>query len=225
MFIALNCMHVVVAAMLGAIMITRLHAMYQCRNMLIFLFIIFLGITIAKCLANAMSLRQLTSDLYVLSGTYQCIFYEGDNATFYFPIYWAFTTLWEVLAMGLAIWIAVKRFRELRRISAGGFIGDCFTVLMQSHLVYFASFVAVSCISFSSLAPAISMDNPWSLRVEMYYGFLQVVSLVQSFVLGPRLILSIRKYHAKLVADSDAATGMSSIAFQEHVHVSTSSSV
>jgi hypothetical protein len=45
------------------------------------------------------------------------------------------------------------------------------------------------------------------------------------FVLGPRLILSIREYHAKLVVDSDAATGMTSIAFQERVYVSTSSSV
>jgi hypothetical protein len=34
------------------------------------------------------------------------------------------------------------------------------------------------------------------------------------FVLGPRLILSLRKYHAKLVARSDEGTGMTSIYFQ-----------
>jgi hypothetical protein len=45
------------------------------------------------------------------------------------------------------------------------------------------------------------------------------------FVLGPRLILGIREYHAKLVADSDAEASMNSIVFQEHVHISTSSTV
>ncbi|KAG1797249.1 hypothetical protein EV424DRAFT_1442395 [Suillus variegatus] len=45
------------------------------------------------------------------------------------------------------------------------------------------------------------------------------------FVLGPRLILSVREYHAKLVTYSDAETSMNSIVFQEHVHVSTSSTV
>jgi hypothetical protein len=44
-------------------------------------------------------------------------------------------------------------------------------------------------------------------------------------VLGPRLILGVREYHAKLVANSDTATNMTSIAFQERVHVSTSTSV
>jgi hypothetical protein len=34
------------------------------------------------------------------------------------------------------------------------------------------------------------------------------------FVLGPRLILSLREYHAKLVARSDEGTGMTSIYFQ-----------
>jgi hypothetical protein len=34
---------------------------------------------------------------------------------------------------------------------------------------------------------------------------------MQLFVLGPRLILSVRKYHAELVA----GTGMSTIIFQE----------
>jgi hypothetical protein len=44
-------------------------------------------------------------------------------------------------------------------------------------------------------------------------------------VLGPRLILGVREYHAKLVANSDTATDMTSIYFQERVHVSTSTSV
>jgi hypothetical protein len=55
-------------------------------------------------------------------------------------------------------------------------------------------------------------------------GGLQVLLVVQMFVLGPRLILSIREYHAKLVADSDAEISINSIVFQEHVRVSTTSS-
>jgi hypothetical protein len=48
---------------------------------------------------------------------------------------------------------------------------------------------------------------------------------VQLFVLGPRLILSVREHNARLVADSDAETSMNSIVFQEPVHVSISSTV
>jgi hypothetical protein len=45
------------------------------------------------------------------------------------------------------------------------------------------------------------------------------------FVLGPRLILSVREFHARLVTDSDAEISMNSLVFQERVHVSTSSTV
>jgi hypothetical protein len=56
-------------------------------------------------------------------------------------------------------------------------------------------------------------------------GILYILSPVQMFVLGPRLILSVRESHAKLVAGSDADTSMNSIVFQEHVHISTGSTV
>jgi hypothetical protein len=49
--------------------------------------------------------------------------------------------------------------------------------------------------------------------------------VVQMFVLGPRLILSVREYHAKLVVNSDAETSQNSIVLQEHVHISTSGTV
>lgn len=46
---------------------------------------------------------------------------------------------------------------------------------------------------------------------------------MQLFVLGPRIILSVREYHhADLVLSSDTGIGMSTIAFQEQVRVSTS---
>jgi hypothetical protein len=56
-------------------------------------------------------------------------------------------------------------------------------------------------------------------------GANNVLLVLQMFVLGPRLILSVREYNAKLVANSDAETSMNSIVFQERVHVSTSSTV
>jgi hypothetical protein len=63
------------------------------------------------------------------------------------------------------------------------------------------------------------------MEADIIYGASQILSVVQMFVLGPRLILSVREYHAKLVAGSDAETSMNSIVFQERVHVSTSSTV
>jgi hypothetical protein len=47
-------------------------------------------------------------------------------------------TVWEVLALCLAVWIAVRHFRELRQHSTSRIIGDCFTVLMKTHVSYFA---------------------------------------------------------------------------------------
>ena len=59
----------------------------------------------------------------------------------------------------------------------------------------------------------------------MFLGFLSVVQVVQMFVLGPRLILGVREYHAKLVADSDEATGMASIVFENRIHIETGGGV
>ena len=40
---------------------------------------------------------------------------------------------------------------------------------------------------------------------------------MQMFVMVPRLVLSVRIYHAKLVANSEEATGVTTIDFQEHI--------
>jgi len=45
------------------------------------------------------------------------------------------------------------------------------------------------------------------------------------FVLGPRLILGVREYHAKLVAHSDEGTGIASIVFQERIQITTGGGV
>lgn len=44
------------------------------------------------------------------------------------------------------------------------------------------------------------------------------------FLLGPRLILSVREHSAKLVENSDVGTGMTTLAFQAGIPVSTASS-
>jgi hypothetical protein len=44
------------------------------------------------------------------------------------------------------------------------------------------------------------------------------------FVLGPRLILSVREYNAKAVAEFNAGTRMTSLVFQSHVYAPTTTS-
>lgn len=52
--------------------------------------------------------------------------------------------------------------------------------------------------------------------MEVYDGFDQIIVLIQLFVLGPRLILSVRAYHAQVLAGFDSqGTAMTTIAFQE----------
>jgi hypothetical protein len=63
------------------------------------------------------------------------------------------------------------------------------------------------------------------LYPEIYLGVDQIFQFVQLFVLEPRLILGVREFNAELMVVSDTATTMTSVAFQERVHVSTSSSV
>ncbi|KAG2055197.1 hypothetical protein BDR06DRAFT_1007105 [Suillus hirtellus] len=200
--IAVDWIAMVVTAMLGLIMLVRLYAMYQrSRKVLIPLVVIFVTAIIFVGVASAVTMRDISVEEAILFGNYRCTAdYNGDYLLLT-SITWILGTVWEVLALFLAVWIAVKHFRDLRRHSAGGIINDCFTVLMKTHVVYFASVVGVSCLGL-------------------------VFRSVQMFVLGPRLILGVREYHVKLdVANSDSASGIASVAFQEGVHVSTNSSV
>ncbi|KAG1784729.1 uncharacterized protein HD556DRAFT_204240 [Suillus plorans] len=210
MYYAVNGTIVTLTAMLGVIMIARLHAMYQgSRAILIFLVVVFLAVNIACGVISAIDLK------YAVEGNEQLLF----------SMVWILNTVWEVLILCLSVWIAVKHFRELRGLgpSTGSTMGDCFTVLIQSHVLYFASFVSVSCLQLVALSPEIL--NSMSIGVWILQGAVQILSVVQMFVLGPRLILSVREYHVKLVAHSDAETGLISIVFQERVHVLTSSTV
>ncbi|KAG2034941.1 hypothetical protein BDR03DRAFT_1012961 [Suillus americanus] len=218
-----------VFGMLWVIIITRLHAMYQrSRKILIFLIVTFLADNIFNGVVAVMATIHTSGEELILSGTHQCSIGSigyAEDILLLGSISWIVSTVWEVLAMCLAVWIAVKHFRELRQHSAGEIIGDCFTVLMKTHILYFASFVAVSCFGIIfDFSPILSTDQH-SMEIQIYSGFLQILTVVQSFVLGPRLILGLREYCAKLVADSDTAIGTTSIVFQERVHISTGGGV
>jgi hypothetical protein len=77
------------------------------------------------------------SEELILSGVYICDI-EGDLLLI--SVVWILNTVWEVLALCLSVWIAVKHFRDLRRLgtSTGSTIGDSFRVLVKSHVLYFA---------------------------------------------------------------------------------------
>ncbi|KAG2359373.1 hypothetical protein BDR07DRAFT_220155 [Suillus spraguei] len=221
-----NSMYVVAVAMLGAIMIDRLHAMYQrSRIMLISLAIIFLAINIAYGTITVIVTMYNVGEEQILSGVHICGYQNPGDFGLLNTIVWVLNTVWEVLALCLSVFIAVKHFRDLRQydLSTGSTIGDCFRVLMKSHVLYFASFAGVSCTQFISYSSG--FVNSDSIGDAILVGALEVLFGVQMFVLGPRLILSVREYHAKLVVNSDAETSMNSIVFQERVHVSTSSTV
>lgn len=60
---------------------------------------------------------------------------------------------------------------------------------------------------------------------QIYDGIRQILSVMQLFVLGPRLILSVRQSHAKNLDNSDAGADMIPMSFQERTYASTGSGV
>jgi hypothetical protein len=59
----------------------------------------------------------------------------------------------------------------------------------------------------------------------IYDGVLTIAKVIRMFVLGPRLILGVREYHARLVTNSDEGNDLASIAFQERIQISTGGGV
>ncbi|KAG2029423.1 hypothetical protein BDR03DRAFT_308147 [Suillus americanus] len=228
MFDVLSWMNVGVTAILGVIMIARLHAMHhQSRKVLISLSVIFLAVNIANGVIVAMVTSRVLSEVFILFGNAQCSsdFQDGSDNLFLVLMTWMVPTAWEVLALCLAVRIAVKRLRELQRPLTGWLsAGDCFAVLTKTHVVYFASFLAVSCFILPYGLLTSIMDSTVAGQ-RIYLGLAQAFIVTVMCVLGPRLILGVREYHAKLVAESEGGPDITSIAFQERVHVSTSISV
>ncbi|OAX32806.1 hypothetical protein K503DRAFT_804919 [Rhizopogon vinicolor AM-OR11-026] len=220
-----NWITVIINAMMGVIIIARLYAMYQrSRKMLIFLVVTFLAIHIIDVVIAAITTMRIFGDEYVLSGAHMCAYGSRGDAKLLAEITWILSTAWETLTLCLAVWIAVKHFHELQRPSARWTVGDCFTILVKTHVFYFASFVAVSTLQLTAdFSPTLEYSN--SMAEGIFLGILGLARVAQMFILGPRLILAIREYHANLVAQFDEGTSMTLIAFQRPVHVSTDSGV
>ncbi|KAG2032760.1 hypothetical protein BDR03DRAFT_1014911 [Suillus americanus] len=210
---------VVVNAMLGVIMTIRIHAMYQgSKKMLIFLGVVLLLCTIASGVMTGIGNIRASAEDVILSGNRMCLSTGSKlNQEMFVP-----TLVWEVIALFLAAWIVVKHVREMQQSPTGSTVEDCFTALIRSHVPYFVGFVAVTCFNLGTLSPTLETTAVGS---GIYYGIFQIAQFVQMFVLGPRLVLSIRDFHAKLVADSDEGTGVTTIAFHERGYLSTSGSV
>ncbi|KAG2046188.1 hypothetical protein BDR06DRAFT_205334 [Suillus hirtellus] len=225
-YVLWNWTGVVAFAMLCVIVVTRLHAMYQrSRKILIFLVVNILVFNIFDGVVAAMAMVHASGEEVVFSGAHQCWITLTGNLLLLNSVTWILATVWEVSALCLAVWIAVKHFRELQRHSVGGVMGHCLKVLVKTHMLYFASFVTVSCFALIlDFSPTFSTYQN-SLGIQTFYGLLQILQNLQLFVLGPRLVLSVREYGAKPVADSDTTIVMTTVAFQERVHISTGSSV
>jgi hypothetical protein len=173
------------------IVITRLHAMYRSRKMLIFLVVSkFLAVSITcgiltgiqssetsggKLWSVKNSVASCLFDTYseelVTFGTHQCFYNYGGDAPLLIVISWILATIWEVIALCLAAWTVVKHFIELPRSCT---VGDCFMVLIKTHVLYFAawvrnlisiksspdvhaSFATVSCFHLGLLSPKLSV--------------------------------------------------------------------
>ncbi|KAG2036729.1 hypothetical protein BDR03DRAFT_959301 [Suillus americanus] len=225
-FIAINWITFISTGILGVIMIVRLYAMYErSRKVLIPLVVTFLALSIVNGTIAGSVTKNSSAVVLVLSGSYVCSPSFNGNGVLLVDITWIIGIAWEVVALCLAVWIAVKHICELRRSSpGGGILGDCFMVMIKTHVAYFTGFVAVSCFQIGYLSPTLS-TNPYSLETQVYLGFSQIFTLVQMVVLGPRLILSVREFNATLKADPDAGTATSSVAFNKRVHITTGSGV
>ncbi|KAG1779129.1 hypothetical protein EV702DRAFT_1195643 [Suillus placidus] len=203
---------------------SRLHAMYQrSRKMLIFLIAIFLPVTITCAVLTAIVNNLVSGEELVLSGSYLCHYdYEGV-VKLLISMTWILCTIWEVLVLCLAVWIVVKHFREVQQLSTGGTIANCFKVLTKIHMLYFVFSVAVCSFGLGGFSP--NLYDSSSVGTEVYNGVLQILLFIQMFVLGPRLVLGVREYDAKLAVNSDAEPSFTTIIFQEHDLVSTGSYV
>jgi hypothetical protein len=214
---------VVVNAMLGVIMVIRIHAMYQrSKRILVFLVVVLSASTIASGVIVVVANIGVLVGEFVLLGYHECVI---TNSTYQYNLGYESlipTATWEILTFVLAVWIVIKHFKELRQSPTGSTIGDCFTVLIKSHAFYFVAFAVVACFSLISLYVNASY---WSSAGSFITGILEIAQVLQMFVLGPRLILSIREYHAELVVRSDGGTCMTSIYFQAGGNMLTSGDV
>jgi hypothetical protein len=82
-------------------------------------------------------MRQISEEL-IISGMYLCINSIEGNSGPLSGMAWILGTAWAILVLCLAVRIAIKHFRELQQASTGWAIWDCFTILLKTHVLYFA---------------------------------------------------------------------------------------
>jgi hypothetical protein len=83
---------------------------------------------------GGMKLIRWIPEELIFSGNYQCNF-TILNAQSLIQKTWILGTVWEIVALCLAVWVAVKDFRT--QPSTGSVMGDCLAVLMKTHVLYF----------------------------------------------------------------------------------------
>lgn len=223
MNLALSWTIFIVNPILSVILITRLYAMYQSRKMLIFLVVTFCSVLVACGMIGTIGSTYTPTNVILLNGT-QCISEVNEGEQRSTLEGYIVAIVWHILTLCLAIWITAKHFCELQPPSAGQtFIGDYFIVLIKTQVFYFAIFTAGCCFNIGLISPMVSDTS--RVGGQIYWGFLELATLLQMFVVGPRLILSIRKYHADLLPNSEDGTfEMRAIAFQG-LQMSTGSGV
>ncbi|KAG2032798.1 hypothetical protein BDR03DRAFT_1014931 [Suillus americanus] len=189
-------------------MIARIHAMYQgSKKLLIFLVVALLACTITSGVLMVIGTRGVSTQEAILSPGYHICIIEFDTSMINLDYESLVSTAaWEILALFLAVWIVIQHFLELRQSPTGSNIWDYHRILIESHVFYFLAFAAVACFQLGALSSNIT--NSLSAGSAIYSGVWSIADALQMFVLGSRLILSVRKCHAKFVARSDGGTGM-----------------
>jgi hypothetical protein len=137
---------------------------------------------------------------FILSGNHMCSF-SLQGASLLNIVTWIIGTVWEVLALCLAGWFAIKHFRELRQLSTkpqserttrGCVAGDLLAALIKTHLLYFArsarnlynyiiplssihttSFLIVASLNFAMLAPGLSVCQSVTVRASDHHPLFQ----------------------------------------------------
>jgi len=132
----------------------------QSRKILTILTALCLAIQITCIVIAVIQNKHVSAEELTLSGIDICGYLNDGDVVFLTSITWVLGTAWEVFTLSLAIWIAVKHFRELHRPTTGWAVGDCFTILMKTHVFYFTSFVVISCLQLSYFSPTITVCQP-----------------------------------------------------------------
>jgi hypothetical protein len=123
---------------------------------------------------------------YVLSGVHMCSYPDSDIDRLLGQITWILGTAWEILALCLAVWIGIKHFCELQQASTGWAVEDCFTILIETHVFYFARWVPdlnVANLSHLSSTPVFLLLLAFSSLISLqksWYANLRPISASDS---------------------------------------------